>query len=161
MTGRLGETLTIGAYAVEDPIVDVTDELSSVGGGLLRNFAVTFDQRRNQATFFRPSYDPITVAPQRSTGLSFTKTPAYWRVAAVVAGDTLVGGVGGLPELRVLLNGQPVQHTVVSDGELTVGQLVAFNMIAGQVTGPILESALAPLTLASRQVSVKYTRTGL
>ncbi len=84
MTGRLGESLTIGAYVVDEPIVDMTDELSSVGGGLLRNFAVTFDQRRNQATFFRPSYDPIAVAPQRSTGLSFTKTPAYWRVAAVV-----------------------------------------------------------------------------
>ncbi|MEO7599497.1 MAG: pepsin/retropepsin-like aspartic protease family protein, partial [Opitutus sp.] len=42
--GRLADTLTIGDYPVEQPIVDVTDELSSVGGGILKNFTVTFDQ---------------------------------------------------------------------------------------------------------------------
>ena len=67
--------------------IDLTDELSSIGGGLLRNFSVTFDQKRNQVTLFRPTYDPIQVAPVRSTGLSFTKTTAYWRVAAVVDGS--------------------------------------------------------------------------
>lgn len=85
MTGRLAQTLTIGAYAIEYPIVDLTDELSSIGGGLLRDFSVTFDQKRNQATFYRPTFDPIKVPPVRSTGLSFTKLPAYWRVAAVVS----------------------------------------------------------------------------
>jgi hypothetical protein len=84
MIGRLTQPLTIGAYVIDDPIVDVTDELSSIGGGLLRNFAVTFDQKRNQVTFFRPNFDTITIGPMRSTGLSFTKTAAYWRVAAVV-----------------------------------------------------------------------------
>ena len=87
MTGRLAQPLTVGAYVVENPIVNVTDELSSIGGGLLRNFIVTFDQKRNQVTFFRPNYDPIHIAPARSTGLSFMKIPAYWRVAAVVAGS--------------------------------------------------------------------------
>jgi hypothetical protein len=84
MIGRLGQPLTIGAYVIENPIVDMTDELSSIGGGLLRNFTVTFDQKRNQVTLFRPNYDVINVPPFRSTGLSFTKTTAYWRVAAVV-----------------------------------------------------------------------------
>lgn len=85
MTGRLAQPLAVGAYVIQEPIVDMTDELSSIGGGLLRNFAVTFDQKRSQVTFFRPDFDPIKVLPIRSTGLSFTKTPAYWRVAAVVA----------------------------------------------------------------------------
>ena len=34
----------IGDYTVEQPVVDLTDELTSVGGGLLRHFTVTFDQ---------------------------------------------------------------------------------------------------------------------
>lgn len=108
MTGRLAQPLTLGAYVIEDPIVDVTDELSSIGGGLLRNFAVTFDQKRNQVTFFRPSFDPIKIAPMRSTGLSFIKTPAYWRVAAVVAGAAaeMLGVQAG--DLCTRINDEPV-----------------------------------------------------
>jgi hypothetical protein len=49
-------------------------------------------------------------------------------------GDTvrLLGQGFSLPELRVLLNGQPVQHTVVSDGELTVG------IPTGAASGPFI-----------------------
>jgi hypothetical protein len=108
MTGRLGQSLTIGAYVIENPIVDVTDELSSIGGGLLRNFTVTFDQKRNQVTLFRPNYDVIQVAPLRSTGLSFTKTTAYWRVAAVVGGSAaeMLGVQAG--DLCTRINDEPV-----------------------------------------------------
>ena len=108
MTGRLAQPLTIGAYVIENPIVNVTDELSSIGGGLLRNFTVTFDQKRNQVTFFRPNYDAIHLAPARSTGLSFTKIPAYWRVAAVVtdsAADQLGVQAG---DLCTRINDEPV-----------------------------------------------------
>jgi len=108
MIGRLAQPLVIGAYVVEDPIVNVTDELSSIGSGLLRSFTVTFDQKRNQVTLFRPTYDPIHVPPARSTGLSFTKIPAYWRVAAIVAGsaaDQLGVQVG---DLCTRINDEPV-----------------------------------------------------
>lgn len=108
MTGRLSQPLNIGAYLIENPIVDVTDELSSIGGGLLRYFTVTFDQMRNQVTFFRPSYDPIRTSPMRSTGLSFSRTPAYWRVEAVVTESPaeLLGVQGG--DLCTRINGEPV-----------------------------------------------------
>ncbi|MFA5057358.1 MAG: aspartyl protease family protein [Opitutaceae bacterium] len=108
MAGRLGEPLTIGAYIVDSPIVEVTDELSSIGGGLLRNFAVTFDQKRNQVTLFRPSYDTIRTPPVRSTGLSFTKTAAYWRVAAVAPGSApeMLGVQTG--DLCTRINDEPV-----------------------------------------------------
>jgi len=108
MTGRLAQPLTIGAYVIDDPIVDVTDELSSIGGGLLRNFAVTFDQKRNQVTLFRPTFDTIKIAPMRSTGLSFTKTAAYWRVAAVVTGSAaeMLGVQTG--DLCSRINDEPV-----------------------------------------------------
>ena len=108
MTGRLAQPLTIGAYVIENPIVDMTDELSSIGGGLLRNFAVTFDQKRNQVTFFRPNFDAITVPPLRSTGLSFTKTAAYWRVAAVV-GQSAAEQLGvQAGDLCTRINDEPV-----------------------------------------------------
>jgi Aspartyl protease/PDZ domain len=108
MIGRLGEPLTVGAYGVENPIVNVTDELSSIGGGFLRNFTVTFDQKRNQVTFFRPSYDSIHVPAARSTGLSFTKIPAYWRVAAVVAGSAAEQLGVQTGDLCTRINGEPV-----------------------------------------------------
>jgi hypothetical protein len=108
MTGRLAQPLTIGAYVIENPIVDVTDELSSIGGGLLRKFAVTFDQKRNQVIFFRPNFDPIKIGPMRSTGLSFTKSAAYWRVAAVVTESAaeMLGVQTG--DLCTRINAEPV-----------------------------------------------------
>ncbi|HTT57588.1 MAG TPA: aspartyl protease family protein [Opitutaceae bacterium] len=108
MTGRLGQTLIIGAYGIEYPIVDLTDELSSIGGGILRYFSVTFDQRRHQATFYRPTYEAIRIAPLRSTGLSFTKLPAYWRVAGVVTASPAeqLGVQAG--DLCSRINGEPV-----------------------------------------------------
>jgi hypothetical protein len=108
MMGRLGQSLAIGTYVIENPIADVTDELSSVGGGLLRNFVVTFDQKRRQVTFYRPTYDVIQVPPLRSTGLSFTKSVAYWKVAAVVAGSPaeMLGVQAG--DLCSRINDEPV-----------------------------------------------------
>ena len=100
MTGRLDQTLTIGAYAIEYPVVDLTDELSSIGGGLLRDFAVTFDQKRNQATFYRPTYDPVKVAarPQHR--------PEFHQAARVLArgggGERFPGGTARRPGRRPL-----------------------------------------------------------
>jgi subfamily B ATP-binding cassette protein HlyB/CyaB len=48
--------------------------------------------------------------------------------------------------------------TRVMDGELTVGQLVAFNMIAGQVTGPILR--LAQIWQEFQQAGLSVRRLG-
>ncbi|MES2696598.1 MAG: pepsin/retropepsin-like aspartic protease family protein, partial [Verrucomicrobiota bacterium] len=67
--GRLSETLTIGDYAFPQPIVDVSDELSAIGAGALRHFAVTFDQMRDRVTFFRESKEPIRIGGRRSAGV--------------------------------------------------------------------------------------------
>ncbi len=82
--GRLAEPLQIGDQVFESPIVDLSDELSAIGAGVLRHFTVTFDQANDRVAFFRPATTPIRMAPVRSAGVSFTKTPAYWRVAGVV-----------------------------------------------------------------------------
>lgn len=84
MIGRLDESLTIGDQTFTQPIVEITDELSTVGGGLLQHFSVTFDQLHDRVTFRRGSREPILTPPRRSAGLSFSKTPAYWRIAGVV-----------------------------------------------------------------------------
>ncbi|MDB6168327.1 MAG: hypothetical protein JWM88_1191 [Verrucomicrobia bacterium] len=107
--GRLAATLMIGPCAVQRPVVDVTDELSSLGGGILRNFIVTFDQAHSHVTFQREGSAPIPAEPRRSAGLSFTKTPAYWRVASVIAGSP-ASAAGIQPgDLVTRINGESVQ----------------------------------------------------
>jgi hypothetical protein len=134
MTGRLAQPLTVGPYVVEEPIVDLTDELSSIGGGLLRDFTVTFDQKRSQVTFFRPTYDPIKIAPFRSSGLSFTKTPAYWRVASIVPGSPAETTAVHPGDLVTRINGEPVAKWDL----LRFDQLVATadNIVFTFLNGP-------------------------
>lgn len=85
--GRLNGLLKLGTYSLPNPVIDLTDELSSIGGSILRNFVVTFDQQRGEITFFRESLAPIVSPALRSAGISFKRTPAYWRVVAVVPGS--------------------------------------------------------------------------
>jgi len=106
--GRLDETLTVGDYALTRPIVDLTDELSSLGGEILKNFTVTFDQEHDRVTFYRDSHDPIVSPPRRSAGLSFSKTPAYWRVAGVVPGSPAEAAPVRPGDLVTRINGEPI-----------------------------------------------------
>ncbi|MDD3179696.1 MAG: aspartyl protease family protein [Opitutaceae bacterium] len=108
MVGRLGQSLLIGPYTVDQPIADLTDELSSIGGELLKHFVLTFDQKRNQVTFSPPVDDPIRMEPRRSTGLSFSRTPAYWRVLNVVPGTPTSQVQTG--DLCVRINGETVEQ---------------------------------------------------
>ncbi|MFI5355847.1 MAG: aspartyl protease family protein [Opitutales bacterium] len=105
---RLRQPLTLGDYVVDRPVVDLTDELSSLGGDVLKYFTVTFDQERNQVTFYRSSRAPLAIPARRSTGLAFSKTPAYWRVASVVPGSP--AETAGVQEGDVVsrINGEPV-----------------------------------------------------
>jgi hypothetical protein len=84
---RLAETLAISGYELPRPLVELTDELSAIGGGVLRHFTVTFDQQRDRVIFQRDERNPIATPPRRSAGVSFTRTPAYWRVASVIPGS--------------------------------------------------------------------------
>ncbi len=105
---RLTDTLTIGDYSLSRPLVDLTDELSSIGGEILKNFSVTFDQERDRVSFFRDSRAPIATPARRSLGLSFTKTPAYWRVAGVIRGSSAADRGIETGDLLTHLNGEPV-----------------------------------------------------
>ncbi len=109
LTGRLDQDVLIGTHTIQKPVVDLTDQLSSIGGEFLRNFVVTFDQRRNQVTFVRAADGPVTMAPRRSTGLSFSRSPVYWRVMTVIP-DTPTAQLGvQAGDLCVRINGEPVE----------------------------------------------------
>ena len=69
LTGRLSQKVLIGTQAIENPIVDLTDQLSSIGGEFLRHFVVTFDQLHNQVTFTRDADGPVIMEARRSTQL--------------------------------------------------------------------------------------------
>lgn len=107
--GRLTSDLQIGGHALRRPVVEVTDRLPSVGGDILKNFSVTFDQRGEQLVL-RRSADaaPLQSAPQRSVGLSFLRGSSAWQVATVIA-DT---PAAALPirdgDVCVRINGEPV-----------------------------------------------------
>jgi hypothetical protein len=106
--GRLGESLALGDYVFERPIVDLTDELSTIGGGVLKYFAVTFDQSRDRVMFHRDTREPIQMGVRRSAGVSFSKTPAYWRVAGVVPGSSAAASGVHQGDLITRINGEPV-----------------------------------------------------
>lgn len=106
--GRVAQDLLVGSHTIAQPVVDLTDQLSSLGGELLRHFTITFDQRRNRVTFVRDTDGVVTPAARRSTGLSFARGPAYWRVYGVVPESpaTSLGVQQG--DLVVRINGEPV-----------------------------------------------------
>ena len=107
---RLALPLRIGDYVLPEPVVDLTDELSSLGGEVLRHFTLTFDQVRGTVTFYRDGNQPIASPPKRTSGISFSKTGAYWRVAGVVP-DTPAAASGLHPgDLVVRINGEPVEQ---------------------------------------------------
>jgi hypothetical protein len=106
--GRLEQTLLIGDFPVERPVVELTDELSSLGGGILKNFTVTFDQEHSRVTFYRDSHRPVPPQFSRSMGLSFNKTPAYWRVASVVPESPAAQAHVQNGDLVTRINGEPV-----------------------------------------------------
>lgn len=146
-SARLNSALQIGNYTVPEPIVYLNESLNSIGGGLLRHFSITFDQAKKNVTFYREARAPVTVPSKRSTGLSFSKTPAYWRVAGVVpdspatwanvqAGD-LVSRINGEPVAqwnfhryeRLIAEAEEVTYTFLRGNEETDRTLAVFLLV--------------------------------
>ncbi|MDO8544924.1 MAG: aspartyl protease family protein [Opitutaceae bacterium] len=133
--GRLAEPISIGGHLFDRPIVDLTDELSSIGGAVLKYFVVTFDQERNRVTFFRDSHEPIGAPLRLSAGVSFNKTPAYWRVVGVVPGSSAEAEGVQVGDLVTRINGEPVtrwdlpryEQLVAGGGEITLTFLLGNN----------------------------------
>jgi hypothetical protein len=106
--GRLAGVLRFGSYDIPQPVAELTDELSSLGGGILSHFTVTFDQRNNVVIFQHDAADVLAVPPLRGTGMSFRKTPAYWKVVGVVPGSPAAAAGVRHGDLVSRINGEAV-----------------------------------------------------
>ncbi|QDQ25608.1 type I secretion system permease/ATPase [Chitinimonas arctica] len=87
------------------------------------------------------------------------------QLAAYVAASFRVGQLGNIANQVVSLIGKLVTVAtlwlgarLVMDGELSVGQLIAFNMLAGRVAGPIMR--LAQLWQDFQQTGISMQRLG-
>ena len=110
LTGRLNQNVLLGAHTIEKPIVDLTDQLSSIGGEFLRHFTLTFDQRRNQVTIAHDREGAIAMEPRRHTGLSFARSPVYWRILTVIPDTPTAQLPLQAGDLCVRINGEPVSR---------------------------------------------------
>ena len=131
--GRLAAELKIGDYVMPRPIVDLTDELSAIGGGLLKHFTVTFDVANDRVTFLRDSHEPIVTPTRRSAGVSFSKTPAYWRVAGVIPQSPAEAAGLQFGDLVTRINGEPVAKWNLTRYEQLVSTAkdVTFTLLFG------------------------------
>ncbi len=108
--GRLSDVVRIGSFDIPRPVAQITDELSSLGGGVLSHFTITFDQEDNEVFFQHDAADSLAIPALRGTGLSFRKTPAYWKVAGVMPGSPAEAGGVRPGDLVTRINGEPVDN---------------------------------------------------
>jgi hypothetical protein len=108
--GRLADVVRMGSFDIPRPVAQVTDELSSLGGGVLSHFTITFDQEHDEVFFQRDEAEPLTIPALRGTGLSFRKTPAYWKVAGVMPASPAEAGGVRPGDLVSRINGEPVDN---------------------------------------------------
>jgi hypothetical protein len=136
--GRLADNLTIGGYVMPDPIVELTDELSVIGGGVLKHFTVTFDQERDRVTFYRESRDSIPTGSRRSAGVSFSKTPAYWKIAGIVPHSPAEAAELRRGELVTRINGEPVANWDLPryDQLIATAREITFSLLNGNHETP-------------------------
>ncbi|MDR2675025.1 MAG: aspartyl protease family protein [Opitutaceae bacterium] len=138
--GRLDGTLGLGGHRFEQPLADLTDQLSAIGGKILRHFRVTFMPARNQVLFHRDSDAPVTMGPLRSPGLSFSKTPAYWRVLGVVPGSPAEARGVRRGDLVSRINGEPVSRWSLQrfDAQVRHAGEITFTFVRGSDETPVI-----------------------
>ncbi len=137
---RVEQPLDIGPFRFEQPVVDLSDQLTAIGGAVLKNFSVTFDQSRNQVSFYRSSAEPIPPAPRKAAGMSFSKTPAYWRVAGVVPGSPAEAAGVKTGDLVTRINGEPVADWTFARYESLVRRAseITFTFLQGTRETPVV-----------------------
>ena len=137
--GRLAQELVISGTTFIRPVVELTDEPSSLGSALLREFTLTFDQVHNQVTFYRESGTPVVTPPLRSAGLSFRKLPSYWRVLGIVPGSPADENGVHPGDLVTRINSEPVAKWSLSryDELVRTASRIEFTFLTGRTEMPV------------------------
>lgn len=133
--GRLAETLHIGDFQIEAPVADLSGTLTSIGGEILQHFEVTFDQSSRQVAFFRPSDDMVIPAsPKLSSGVSFSKVRAYWRITAIAPNSPAAAAGFSVGDLVIRLNGEPVEAWDLTRYQslIDAGGTIDYTFLQGQ-----------------------------
>lgn len=136
---RLTQPLAFAGQTFPSPIAHLTDEMSSLGGQVLRHFAITFDQERSLVSFQRDSRRPILQETHRGTGLNFRKTPAYWRVINIVP-DTPASTAGFKSgDLVSRINGESVAQWNIARYEQLIASAreITYTLLQGTDESPI------------------------
>lgn len=135
VVGRLAGNLTIGEHTIERPIADLSGQLTSIGGGILQHFAVTFDPSRRVVAFHRPEPSVgISTPPLISTGLGFRKSRAYWRINGVAPGSPAAQAGLAVGDLVIRINGEPVENWDLARFTALVdsGGVIDYTLIKGR-----------------------------
>ncbi len=140
IVGRLRNTLTIGDHQLIEPIADLSGQLTSIGGEILQNFQVTFDQSTNRVAFYRPGDDlRITTPARHSAGLSFSKARAYWKINAVANGSPAEAAGFRVGDLISRINQDPVENWDLERFRQLVetGGTIDYTLIKGRDEVPL------------------------
>ena len=106
----MADDFVVGGRTFARPVVELTDQPSSIGAEMLRHFRVTLDPSHGFASFERDGDDPVEDVPLRSAGVSFRRFPAYWRVVSVVPGSPAEDAGLESGDLVTRINGERVEQ---------------------------------------------------
>lgn len=126
--GRIEDHARLGTHILSQPIIDVNDSLSSLGGGVLRHFVATFDQSRGELTLFRDPGTSLATPAVRSGGLSFRRTPAYWRVSHVIADSPAARAGIQEGDLVIRIEGEPVANWTLRRYDAVIARASALQL---------------------------------
>lgn len=147
--GRLEDTLRIGPFLVEEPVVDLSGVMTSLGSDILQNFEVTFDQRRRLVAWYREDQSAVIDSPALlSSGLSFSKVRAYWRVTAVAPNSPAAAAGCREGDLVIRINNERVEEWDLNRYQDLVdqGQPIDYTFLRGvdEETVSVATFALVP-----------------
>lgn len=144
--GRLAVDVRIGAHRVAQPVVEMADGLPTLGNGVLKHFAVTFDPRQQLIALRREATTPVQIASQRSVGLGFKRGESNWAVVAIVPDTPAQKSGVRLGDQCVRINGRPTHEWPIERYQslLRSSQTVMFTFASasGQETNlrlPVVE----------------------
>jgi hypothetical protein len=133
--GRLADDLAVGGALFTRPVVELTNQPSSLGSDVLRQFRLTFDSEHGRVGFERDPGASGAVVSVRSVGLSFRRYPAYWRVVSVVPDSPADAAGIETGDLVIRVNAERVERWDLDRYDVLVrtAAVIDFTLLNGRV----------------------------